>query len=97
MHDDLPPLSADPEVLTAYMREVRWRLRALDAWRTESDTRVSVLESKIVSEAEARRLREALAANTASQGRLRLTRAQTLGGLLVGLVAVADLIRGFIG
>lgn len=97
MPDELPPLSSDPNVLFLHVLEQRWRLRALDQWREESDRRVSVLESQVLSEVEARKLREALAANTASQGRLRLTRAQQIGGLLVGLSALADLIRGFTG
>lgn len=97
MRDELPPLSPDPDVLFRHVLEHGWRLRALDEWRAEIDHRVSVLESQMLSEVEARRLREALAANTASQGRLRLTRAQQIAGMIVGLSALADLIRGFLG
>jgi hypothetical protein len=87
---DLPALSNDPDALVAHMREIRWRLAALDEWREKVDGRVSVLESEIVTEREARRLREALA----KHGQLQLTKAQQLAGVLLFVVAVADLIRG---
>lgn len=90
---DLPILSSDPDVLLAHIREVRWRLRALDEWRKELDRRVSVLESEVVTEREARRLREALS----KHGQLQLTKAQQLAGLLVGAVAIADLVRSLVG
>lgn len=93
MADDLPPVSADPDVLCAHVREVRWRLRALDEWRQQSDKRMSVLESEIVTEQQARLLREALQ----KHGRLQLTKAQSIAGLVIGLVAVVDLVRGFFG
>ena len=79
-----------------------WRLDALDVWRNGTaampgmDARVAVLESEIVTEREARMLREALNANTAQQGKLRLTRWQTAGAGLVGLVAVADFLRSLV-
>ena len=87
MPDDLPTLSDDPHVLFLYALEHRWRLKALDEWR------VSVLESEVVTEKQARELRAALA----QHGQLRLTRLQQAAGVLVGLVAVADLLHGFFG
>lgn len=79
-----------------------WRLDALDEWREGSegrpgvDTRLALLESELVTEKEARLLREALNANTAQQGRLRLTRWQAIGGGMVALVAAADFIRALV-
>ena len=70
---------------------LEWRADALDKWRSEVDARVAVLESEIITEREARRLREALA----RQGHIRLTSFQKWAGIIVGLVAVADLVAGF--
>lgn len=89
MDSDLPPLAPDPDVLCAHVRELRWRARALDQWRAETDKRVGVLESEIVTEQQARLLREALA----NHGRLQLTKWQQIGGLLLLVVSIADLIR----
>lgn len=71
--------------------KIGWRLDALDKWRAEMDARVAVLESEIITEREARRLREALA----RQGHVRLTSFQKWAGIVVGMVAVADLVAGF--
>lgn len=73
-----------------------WRIGALDAWRSELDRRVAVLESEVVTEREARMLREALNANTAQQGRLRLTRLQGFAALAVGMIAAADFVRSLV-
>lgn len=84
------------ELTTLQLARIDWRLDALDSWRKDVDARVAVLESEIVTEREARMLREALNANTAQQGRVRLTRLQMAGAGLVGLVAVADFVRSLV-
>lgn len=72
---------------------LEWRADAIDKWRADVDARIAVLESEIITEREARRLREALA----RQGHIRLTTFQKWAGILVGCVALADLVRGFVG
>lgn len=74
-----------------FSRCTSWRLAALDKWRGDADGRIAVLESDVVTEKEARLLREALA----KHGQLRLTALQRWAGIAVGAVAVADLVRGF--
>lgn len=97
MPTDLPPLSSDPQVLFQHVLELRWRIQALDEWREASDRRLAVLESDVVTEKEARTLREALAQHATAEKTLRLTNAQRLGGAVVGLIALADFIRGVVG
>lgn len=93
MPDDLPLLTDDPHVLFQYVLEQQWRLRSLDHWRDGIDKRVGVLESQVVTEQQARALREALA----KQGRLQLTRLQQAVLALAALAELANLIRGFTG
>lgn len=80
-----------------------WRLDALDEWRKEVERRLAVIESEVHTIEETRKLNEALARNAKSaadnitairdkQGQLRLTRMQTLGGAIVGGVALAGFI-----
>jgi len=92
MPDGLPPLRPNVHSLYDHLLRACWRLDALDEWRAEEDRRVSVLESQVVTEKEARKLREALS----QHGRLQLTRAQQV---LIGLVAAGELVqllRGFV-
>lgn len=69
-----------------------WRLDALDEWRKETEKRIAVLESEIITEKQSRLLREALA----QHGRLRLTKLQQLAGLAVGAAAIADIVSRFV-
>lgn len=69
-----------------------WRLEALDRWRTECDRRLAVVESEVMTEKSARELRQALEQAQAGQGRLRLTRWQSLAAIVAGGVALADLV-----
>ena len=70
-----------------------WRLDALDRWRDQMEKRVSVLESQVLTEKQARILSEALA----RQGRLRLSKWEKIAGILVGAVAVTDLVLSALG
>lgn len=90
MADGLSPLKPAIESLYEHLLRACWRLDALDEWRKETESRVSVLESEVVTEQQARLLREALV----KHGQLRLTRLQQLAGLGLLAVGVADLVKG---
>ena len=70
-----------------------WRLDALDSWRLNLEERLKVIESEMVTEKDARHIREALK----NQSRLRLTVAQRVAGIVLVGLAVADFVRGFVG
>ncbi len=69
-----------------------WRLDALDRWRGQVDKRVAVLESEIITEREARKMREILDGRARRDNAIRFTRWQVLAGLMVGAVSVADFV-----
>lgn len=81
-------------MLAQHVLEHRFRLGALDKAREETERRVSVLESQVVTEKEARMLRDALASALEGRSSRGWTRAQVVIAGLVGLIAVADLVRG---
>lgn len=69
----------------------QWRLDALDEWRKETEKRVTLLESEVLTEKSARLLQEALA----RQGQLRLSALQRWAATAVAAIAVADFVSGF--
>lgn len=89
------PENDGPDTLESLGRNclrLRWRIDALDRWREGLEKRVAVLESEIVTEREARTIRELLDKRNQRDHAIRFTRAQIAAGIVVGAVAIADFI-----
>lgn len=75
---------------------IAWRLDAFDQWRTRIDLRFEALERELQRLVKADEIAEAVAAKMKSERTLQLTFVQKTVALLVGAVAIADGIRGFL-
>lgn len=75
-----------------------WRLDALDRWRNQQvEKRLEDLEQRVAAMTTADEIARAVADQLQIRRATRFTLAQKLGGGLVGVIALADFVRGVLG